>query len=132
MRKNLQGRLADEDLASKINDASRLCHAVAVDGGWWHTETGVRLERNKGELMMLMVSEIAEMMEGVRKGLMDEKLPHRSAEEVELADALIRMFDYAEAYDLDLGGAMVEKLIYNSTRADHLPKNRAKEGGKKF
>ena len=37
---------------------------------------------------MLIVSEIAEAMEGERKDLMDDKLPHRKMAEVELADAL--------------------------------------------
>lgn len=110
-----------------------LCHQQAKDGGWWtDINTGEKLERNKAELMMLMVSEIAEMMEGVRKNLMDEKLPHRTAEEVELADAMIRMFDYAGAYNLDLEGAIFEKLQYNSNRADHKPENRKLEDGKKF
>jgi len=44
-------------------------------------------------------------MEGVRKDIPDDKLPHRPMEEVELADALIRIFDYAAAYDLDIQGA---------------------------
>ncbi len=40
-------------------------------------------------------------MEGERKDLMDDKLPHRKMAEVELADALIRIFDYAGAYGYD-------------------------------
>lgn len=62
---------------------------------WWHTPEGVRLSRNTGELLMLVVSEIAEAMEGHRKGLMDDHLSHRKMFEVELADAMIRIFDLA-------------------------------------
>ncbi len=65
---------------------------------WWFTETGDRLERDYGELLMLAVSELAEAMEGLRKSkpgapLMDDKLPHRPMEEVELADTVIRLTD---------------------------------------
>jgi hypothetical protein len=131
--KNLNKAVIQRQTIIDINLAVDLCHGLAKDAGWWgDLETGEPIERNKGELMMLMVSEIAEMMEGVRKDLPDEKLPHRTAEEVELADAVIRMFDYAGAYNLDLGSAIVEKLIYNSKRADHKPKNRALGNGKKF
>lgn len=63
---------------------------------------------------------------------MDDKLKHRLMEEVELADALIRIFDYAGAYKLDLGGALLEKMAYNKNRADHKIENRRKEGGKKI
>jgi len=49
-----------------------------------------------------------------------------------LADVVIRVFDLAGAMGLDLGGAVAEKLTYNSTRADHRPENRALEGGKRF
>ena len=69
-------------------------------------------------------------MEGHRKDLMDEKLRHRKAIEVELADALIRIFDLGGALSLDLGGAIVEKLAYNATREDHKLENRAEAGGK--
>jgi len=100
---------------------------------WWHDiHTGQRLDRNKGELLMLMVSEIAECMEGVRKNLPDDKLPHRSMEEVELADCLIRIFDYAGGFGLDLQGAYEEKMKYNATRIDHTHKARREENGKKF
>lgn len=61
---------------------------------WWHDPaTGEKLNRNMGEMLMLVVSEIAECMEGERKNLMDDHLPHRKMAEVELADAVIRIAD---------------------------------------
>lgn len=61
---------------------------------WWHHPlTHAKLDRNIGELLMLTVSEIAECMEGERKDLMDDHLPHRKMAEVELADAVIRIAD---------------------------------------
>ena len=67
-----------------------------------------------------------------RKGLMDDKLPHRSMLEVELADAVIRIADLAGALDLDLGGAVAEKMAFNAQRADHKPENRLAAGGKAY
>jgi len=100
---------------------------------WWRDPgTGEPIERNKGELMMLMVSEIAEAMEGERKGLMDDKLPHRSMAEVELVDALIRIFDYAGEYGYDLDGAYQEKMAFNARREDHKPEHRIAPGGKQW
>jgi len=111
----------------------RVCHEAAVRGNWWHDiETGEPLGRNKGEMLCLIHSEISEAMEGARKNSMDDHLPHRKMEEVELADALIRIFDYAAGHGLDVPGAFVEKLAYNANRADHKPENRAKDDGKKF
>jgi hypothetical protein len=52
--------------------------------------------------------------------------------EVELADAVIRICDYASRWGYDLGGAIVDKLAHNAQRADHKIENRAKNGGKKF
>ena len=49
-----------------------------------------------------------------------------------LADAIIRIADLAGYLDMDLGGAVMEKLEYNRTRTDHKPENRAKVGGKVF
>lgn len=99
---------------------------------WWHDKEGNKLERNKGELLCLMHSELSECMEGIRKQLQDDHLPHRSMEEVELADTIIRILDYCGAYHIDIDGAIEEKLEYNKTRADHKPENREKEGGKKW
>lgn len=113
-----------------LNDYSELCHAASHR--WWYTEEGEPVERNKGEMLMLIVSEVAEAMEGERKGLMDDKLPHRLMAEVELADALIRIFDYAGAHGYDMEGALREKMAYNSIREDHTYEHRAGAGGKKF
>lgn len=95
-------------------------------------ERSILKTRNTGELLCLVHSEISEAMEGDRKNLMDDKLPHRKMLEVELADALIRIFDIAGAKGLDLGGAIAEKRSYNAVRKDHKVENRIKDDGKKY
>lgn len=120
-------------LTQNINALSTICHGLATEAGWWHNpETGEKIERNKGEMLCLIHSEISEAMEGARKNIMDDHLPHRKMEEVELADALIRIFDYAGAHGFDLGGAVIEKAIYNTKRKDHSKEARLKNNGKKF
>lgn len=113
-----------------------LCHALAAHSGWWtNLQTGQPKtieEVNVAEKLMLIVSEIAEAMEGDRKNLMDDKLPHRKMLEVELADALIRIFDLAGFLKLDLAGATLEKLAFNQSREDHQRANRMAPGGKAY
>ena len=115
-----------------LNECAKDCHEAAVTGGWWHDSQGKKKERNIGELLCLIHSEISEAMEGARKGLMETHLKHKSMMEVELADAIIRIFDLAESKGFNLGETIYEKLEYNRSRADHKIKNRLKEGGKKF
>lgn len=100
---------------------------------WWvDLKTHEPIERNVGELLCLIHSEISEAMEGHRKNLMDDKLPHRPMLEVELADALIRIFDAAKGLHLDIGGAFIEKMRHNRTRADHSLEERSKPNGKRY
>lgn len=62
---------------------------------WWRDiHTGKPIDRDSHGLLMLVITELAEAAEGVRKGLKDDKLPHRSMEEVEMADAAIRLLDF--------------------------------------
>jgi NTP pyrophosphatase (non-canonical NTP hydrolase) len=132
----------DGNVLDSLNILSRDIHKRNIEAGWWtDKDTGEtllgrdehgRLRRNIGELLCLVHSEVSEAMEGIRKGLPDDKLPHRSMFEVELADTLIRIFDIAGAHDLDLSGAIAEKLAFNAVRPDHKIENRRKEGGKDF
>ncbi len=114
-----------------LNDYAREVHAA--NQKWWRDiRTGERLNRNFGELIALVHSELSEALEGHRKDLADDKLPHRRMIEVELADALIRIFDIGAGFNMDLEGAYQEKMEYNAHRADHKPENRILPGGKAY
>ena len=111
------------------------CFSASLKAGWWNAKDGSAIQNNPyafSNKLALIHSEISEAMEGDRKGLMDDHLPHRPMREVELADAVIRIFDLAGAYGMDLGGAIAEKMAYNSERADHKPAARAAVGGKTY
>ena len=116
---------------------AKLIHQRNIDAGWWKKDAeGNVIERNMGELLCLVHSEISEAMEGDRKGLQDDKLPQYPMLIVELVDALIREFDIlgrvCQKEGVDLGEIFMAKLDFNAQRADHKPENRAKEGGKKY
>lgn len=131
------------------NFLMNICHDASHSAGWWtDLPNGTDLvalinsplnpleERLASALvaqkLCLVHSEVSEAMEGHRKGLMDDKLPHRQMIEVELADAVIRIADLAGALRLDLGGAIAEKLAFNSKRPDHKPAARLASGGKAY
>ena len=113
----------------------RQCHGASFAAGWWHDlNTGELYDADAKvpEKLMLTVSELAEAMEGHRKNLADDKLPHRSMLEVELADAVIRIADLAGRLSLDLGGAIAEKMAFNANRPDHKIAVRREAGGKAY
>lgn len=132
----------DIELAGDV--LQRACHYASKSAGWWQdlkagtdhvaeVRNGTRLGKALvAEKLCLIHSEVSEAMESHRKGLMDEKLPHRPAIEVELADAIIRICDLAGALGLDLGGAIAEKMAFNAVRPDHKPENRQAAGGKAY
>lgn len=132
------------DIAAAGNALQTVSHNASRTAGWWYDlKTGVdyvaevRSASRFGkalvaEKLALVHSEVSEGLEGHRKGLMDDKLPHRPMIEVELADAVIRIGDLAGALGLDLGGAIAEKLAFNAHRPDHKPENRMAEGGKAY
>lgn len=116
----------------------QLAHANAKDHGFWdefaksshalacYDEVG---EPNLGSSLQekylldtklhkiaLMHSELGEATEGVRKPHADEHCAAFTSEEVELADTIIRIFDYAGAFGLRLEEALLEKMFYNEGR----------------
>lgn len=100
---------------------------------WWaDPATGQPIERNIGEMLMLVTSELAEALEGHRKGLMDDKLPEHRNFDVEIIDAFIRLFDIVGGLNIDIDKVIEDKLAYNANRADHKPENRVKPGGKAY
>lgn len=112
--------------------AQRLAHKTATESGWYNDpQSGKPIVRNFGEVVALMHSELSEALEADRKGLMDDKLPHRDGREVEFADCIIRILDTCAALGLDVAGAIIEKNRYNCQRADHKLENRA-AGGKRY
>lgn len=153
-----QVQALNEDLQAQQHEALReaanllvaAAHGASTTAGWWtHRETGldlaalVRDPQADPILRLLAValvaqklclahSEISEGMEGHRKGLMDDKLPHRTMLEVELADAVIRIADLAGALGYDLGGAIAEKMAFNAVRPDHKLEVRQQLGGKAY
>lgn len=101
-------------LAARVHEANKQ---------WWiDLQTGAPLDRNMDEMLMLVVSEFAEAMEGHRKNLMDDKLPHRVMAEVELADAYIRLLDIAGAKGIDLNEGHRYLFRWSTNFAENLLK----------
>lgn len=133
MNLNIDNELAIAEASA--HSLLAICHGFADRAGWWNQADPNTSQANPlhfSNKLCLIHSEISEAMEGDRKKSMDDKLPHREMREVELADAVIRIFDLAGGYGLDLPGAIAEKLAYNAQRADHKPENRAAAGGKAY
>lgn len=78
-------------------DMSVEIHAHCVAAGWWNAYPNKTSRKQTAS--MLIVSELAEAMEGDRKSLMDDHLPEYKAFDVELADAAIRCLDWLGAME---------------------------------
>src|SRR5690606_34482374 len=80
-----------DTLIEGLGVSTVICHGLALRAGWWTDPvTGEPKDRNDGECIALMHSELSEALEGIRKNSNDDHLPHRKSVEVELADTLIR------------------------------------------
>lgn len=90
------------DKPAKMNELARDIHAQNLEVGWWDEFLPNQKWRRYETAMMLVVSEIAEAMEGHRKDLQDDHLPDEKMLHVEIADAAIRLLDLAGAYKIDL------------------------------
>lgn len=131
----IQTKKAQDEVEAQVKGLVACCHSLAEEAGWWtclQSGQSTKFTANIPEKLMLIVSEVAEAMEGLRKDLMDDHIPSKTMFEMELADVLIRVCDLAGSQDINLGEAVAMKLAYNASRADHQLANRAADGGKKF
>lgn len=123
----------DMQIAYNLNQLRDMCHGASRDAGWYtDLETDKPKERNIGELLMLIVSELSECFEGVRKDQLDDHLPAEKMEHVEMADVIIRIMDYCGYRGIDIGRLVIDKMAYNKNRPDHKIDARTKKNGKKF
>lgn len=121
---------------SQISKLQEQIYKNNIKAGWWtNLATGEpKPKKDVTEILAklaLVHSEVSEALEGVRKNLMDDKLPHRPMAEVECADAIIRLLDLGGHEGWDIAGAIEEKLAYNAVREDHKIENRLSDNGKK-
>tara|TARA_Y100000310_G_scaffold305024_1_gene344781 strand:- start:2 stop:337 length:336 start_codon:yes stop_codon:yes gene_type:complete len=100
-----------------ISDLQEEAHEIAKEHGWWEEE------RNIGELLALVHSEVSEALEEWReKG--DNDLAHYDrfldgtpvGFPIELADIIIRVMDMAEHLGINLDEAIQVKMAYNENR----------------
>lgn len=86
-----------------VDQYTRLCHRIAREKGFWDSP------RNTGELLMLVVSELAEALEADRTG--DE-----AGFREEIADTFIRLFDLCGGLGIDIAKEIEKKRIKNRAR----------------
>jgi NTP pyrophosphatase (non-canonical NTP hydrolase) len=103
-----------EAFVRAFNAVADSVHSTTVAKGFWPEDKSTR---NKGEAIMLMVTELAEGVEALRHGNPpDDKVPQFSGEAAELADCIIRIMDYAQGFGVPVAEALVAKAKMNTGR----------------
>ena len=115
--KQMESARLQHDFMQSYNGMCEEVYTVNVKNGFWDED------RNVGEMIALIHSELSEALEGYRKGLQDDHLPQYSSLEVELADTIIRIMDMTHGLNLNVASALLDKLEYNTTRGYKHGKN---------
>jgi len=101
----------DGEFSYRMGSVQRLIHANAILHGWWE------YDRNFGEMIALMHSELSEALEAWRAGNpKSDHIPEMDHVLEEFADVVIRIMDTCENMGYDLGSAIIEKSKFNVGR----------------
>ena len=98
-----------------INDLVKRAHDISVKHGFWEKD------RDFGEVIALMHCELSEAFEEYRNGKEINETYYEEGKKPcgipsELADVVIRIFDFCGGNDIDLEKIILEKMKYNETR----------------
>ena len=100
----------ERKFVSSFNQIQQAAHQNSTDKGFWK-------KPNDYQKILLMHCELSEMVEAIRDGNPpSKKIPEYSLAEEELADAVIRIMDFAERKNIRLAEAVLAKHKYNQTR----------------
>ncbi len=95
-------------MGKTITEWTEECFQSSKEKGFWEND------RNVGEMLMLIVSELGEAVEAHRKG--DMGLEAKDTFEDELADTAIRLFDMCGGLGIDLEKQIEWKMNFNKSR----------------
>lgn len=136
------------EIFAALNTLTDYCHGAARERGFHDSGDALKVALDEsffsprlretletsyteriGNRLMLIAGEVTEAHEEIRAGREVNETHYTTGGKPEgvpseLADVIIRIFDFAGEYDIDLAEIVQEKLVYNETRA--------KMHGKKF